>query len=269
MKTGRLSICVGLAGLLILDSSTAWSAPSENSGARQLIARVLEASRTSGVRIRSKLSVIGPDRRDVKQLLIKGRNDGRTHTTLYQVLWPAELKGQSLVVEKSGHSVSGFLFEPPATIKKLSAGTMAQPFFGSDLSIEDLAEDFWDWPSQKIVGEETIKDRVCQIVESRPPGDASTSYSLIKTWIAPDILLPLRVEKYGKNKRLVRRITADRIMKVGERWTAANIAVDLEGSSTRTLLEGSKSDRDLDLPVADFTVEAIKRDAAARDGVPH
>jgi Outer membrane lipoprotein-sorting protein len=207
------------------------------------------------------------DRKDVKQLLIKGRNDGKTHTTLYQILWPSELKGQSLLIEKAGHSLSGFMFEPPSTVKKLSASLMAQPFFGSDLSIEDLAEDFWDWPSQKIVGQETIKDRVCQIVESRPPLDASTSYSLIKTWIAPELALPLRVEKYGSNRQLVRRITADRIMKMNDRWTASTIIVDLAGASTRTILEGSKSERDLDLPAADFTLEGIKREGTAlRDG---
>ena len=152
MKTRFL--VVSLSGAIALAGSPMFSASPDASNARQLIARVLESSRTSGVRIRSKLVVTAPnsEKRDVKQLLIKGRNDGRTHTTLYQIFWPAELKGQSLLVEKTGHSVSGFLFEPPGTVKKLSAASMTQPFFGSDLSIEDLAEDFWDWPSQKIVG---------------------------------------------------------------------------------------------------------------------
>ena len=147
---------------------------------------------------------------------------------LYQVLWPAESKGQSLLIERRGDSVTGFLFEPPGTVKKLSATLLAQPFFGSDLAIEDLAEDFWDWPSQKIVGEETIDKRLCTIVESRPPANAESSYLVVKTWIAPELALPLRVEKYGKNRRLIRRIMADRIMKVNNRWTAANIIVDPE-----------------------------------------
>ena len=89
---------------------------------------------------------------------------------------------------------------------------------------------------------------------------------MIKTWIAPELALPLRIEKYGKNRQLVRRITADRIMKVNDRWTAANILVDLAGSSTHTVLEGSKSERDLDLPATEFTIEAIKREAAMKEG---
>jgi hypothetical protein len=269
MKTQLLFVCAALAATLVLDRRASFAAPAETSSARQLIARVLEASRTNGFRVRSKLIVTtsNPERRDVKQLLIKGRNDGKVSETLYQILWPAEAKGQSLLIEKRESSVSGFLFVPPDTVKKLSFGLMTQPFFGSDLAIEDLAEDFWDWPSQKIVGEETVKEKLCKIVESRPPAEASTSYTLVKTWVSPELALPLLIEKYGKNRRLLRRMTADRIMKVNDRWTAATIIVDLAGGS-RTLLEGSKSERDLDLPAADFTLEAVKRETPTSSPTP-
>jgi hypothetical protein len=256
-----LVVCVAFVIALVFDRTAFFGAPAENSNARQLVAKVVEANRTTGFRVRAKLVVTmaNPEHREVKQLLIKSRTDGQTTTTLYQILWPVESKGQSLLIERKGASVGGFLFEPPGTVKKLSAAMLSQPFFGSDLAIEDLAEDFWDWPSQKIVGEETLDKKLCTIVESRPPGDAASSYLVVKTWIAPELALPLRVEKYGKNRRLVRRITADRIMKVNDRWTAANIIVDPDGGNSRTVLEGSKSERDLDLPAADFTLEAIKR----------
>jgi hypothetical protein len=261
MKSRTLFFCLTLAGALALDRTLFFGAPAESSAARELMAKVIEANRTTGFRVRAKLVVTAanPEHRDVKQLLIKGRTEGKTTTTLYQILWPAEAKGQSLLIEKKGDSVNGFLFEPPGTVRKLSPALLAQPFFGSDLAIEDLAEDFWDWPSQKIVGEETIDKRPCTIVESRPPGEIASSYLLVKTWIVPELALPLRVEKYGKNRRLVRRITADRIMKVNDRWRAADIIVDPDGGKSRTVLEGSKSERDLNLPAADFTLEAIKR----------
>ena len=261
MKTRAILVCLAFAVALAFDRTAFFGAPAENSSARQLVAKVVEANRTTGFRVRAKLVVTtaNPEHRDVKQLLIKSRTEGRTTTMLYQVLWPAESKGQSLLIERKGDSVTGFLFEPPGTVKKLSATLLAQPFFGSDLAIEDLAEDFWDWPSQKIVGEETIDKRLCTIVESRPPADAESSYLVVKTWIAPELALPLRIDKYGKNRRLIQRITADRIVKVNDRWTAANIIVDPDGGNSRTVLEGSKSERDLDLPAAEFTLEAIKR----------
>ena len=261
MKTRAILVCLAFVVALALDRTAFFGAPAENSNARQLVAKVVEANKTTGFRVRAKLVVTtaNPEHREVKQLLIKRRTDGKTTTTLYQILWPAESKGQALLIERRGDSVSGFLFEPPGTVKKLSGSLLSQPFFGSDLAIEDLAEDFWDWPSQKIVGDETIDKKLCTIVESRPPADAASSYLVVKTWIAPELALPLRVEKYGKNRRLVRRITADRIVKVNARWTAANIIIDPDGGNSRTVLEGSKSERDLDLPAAEFTLEAIKR----------
>lgn len=261
MKTRSIFICLALASALVPDRTAFFAAPADSSNARQLVAKVIEANRTTGFRVRAKLVVTtaNPEHREVKQLLIKSRTEGKTTTTLYQILWPTESKGQSLLIERTGNSVSGFLFEPPGTVRKLSSALLAQSFFGSDLGIEDLAEDFWDWPSQKIVGEETIDKRICTIVESRPPAEAASSYLVVKTWIAPELALPLRVEKYGKDRRLVRRITADRIMKVNNRWTAANIIVDPDGGNSRTVLEGTKSERDLDLPAAEFTLEAIKR----------
>jgi hypothetical protein len=261
MKTRSLFLYLTLATALVFDPTAFLGALAENSSAHQLIAKVVEANRTTGFRARAKLVVTtaDPGHREVKQLLIKGRTDGKTTTMLYQVLWPAESKGQALLIERRGDSVSGFLFEPPGTVRKLSATLLTQPFFGSDLAVEDLAEDFWDWPSQKIVGEETIDKRLCTIVESQPPADAATSYSVVKTWIAPELALPLRCEKYGKNRRLLKRITADRIVKVQNHWAAADIIVDPDGGNSRTVLEGSKSERDLDLPAAEFTLEAIKR----------
>ncbi len=261
MKTRAILICLAFVGAFALDPTAFFAAPADTSAARELVAKVVEANQTTGFRARAKLVVTtaNPEHRDVKQLLIKSRTEGKTTTTLYQILWPAESKGQALLIEKKGDSVSGFLFEPPGMVKKLSPALLALPFFGSDLAIEDLAEDFWDWPSQKIVGEETIEKRPCTIVESRPPTDAASSYLVVKTWIARELALPLRVEKYGKNRRLVRRITADRIIKINEGWRAANIIIDPEGGNSRTVLEGSKSERDLDLPAEEFTLEAIKR----------
>ncbi len=260
MKTRAILICLALAGAFLLHPAAFFAAPADTSAA-ELVAKVVEANQTTGFRARAKLVVTtaNPEHRDVKQLLIKSRTEGKTTTTLYQILWPAESKGQALLIEKRGGSVSGFLFEPPGTVKKLSPALLTQPFFGSDLAIEDLVEDFWDWPSQKIAGEETIDKRLCTIVESRPPTDVASNYLVVKTWIAPELALPLRAEKYGKNRRLVRRITADRIVKVNDRWRAANIIIEPEGGNSRTVLEGSKSERDLDLPAAEFTLEAIKR----------
>lgn len=252
-----LALAVVICGRALADMTVA-----EELTAEQLVAKVVDARKTSGFRIRAKLirTTPGSEIRDARQLLIKGRRDGEATKVLYQILWPTSVMGQTLVIEQSAqHKTTGFLFEPPDKVTPLTPQLMAQPFFGSDLAIEDLAEDFWHWPQQKLVGDETVGGHPCKIIEARPPTGVPSGVALVKTWIAPEIALPLRVEKFDHNGRLLKRITADKIIKQsGNRWTATTLIVEPAGSPSRTVLEGSRSDRDLDIPAEDFTLEKIK-----------
>ena len=88
---------------------------------------------------------------------------------VYQVLWPKERKGESVLIEKSaGRSATGALFTPPASVHPLEAGQMKEPLFGSDLSYEDVVENFFAWEHQAITGAEVVDGVSCQILESKP-----------------------------------------------------------------------------------------------------
>jgi len=223
---------------------------------------VVAARQTSGYRVRARLvrTTSGSEQRDVTQLLIKGRRKGDDSKVLYQILWPAPLRGQTVVIEKTaGRNVRTWMFTPPDQVVTLTPERMSSPFFGSDLTIEDLAEEFWHWPTQEIVGEDTVGQRRCKILESRPSADTATSYSMVRTWIAPEIALPLLIEEFGKDGNLIKHITAGRITeRRNDYWTAANVIIEPADGRTRTVLEGSHADRDIEIPDEDFTVEQIK-----------
>jgi hypothetical protein len=250
-----------LAGVAI------WSAVSAFAGgdpptAGELIAKVVAARQTIGYRVRARLvrTTTATGQRETMQLLIKGRRDGEASKVLYQILWPAALAGQTLVIEKiAGRTSRIWLFTPPDKTADLTEAQAGEPFFGSDLSVEDLAEEFWSWPRQEIVGEETVGRNLCQVVDSHPDAGTKTGYLLVRTWIAADLSLPLRIEKFGKDGKFSKRITAEKITKqTNHRWTAANFIVEPADGRTRTALEGSHADRDLEIPAADFTIEKVK-----------
>lgn len=236
--------------------------------AEQLINKVVDSRKTTGFRVRAKLilTVSGSGKRDARQLLIKSRRDGEATKILYQALWPAEFKGRALLVEKSGDGkTTGFLFEPPGKVTPLTPELMTRPFLDSDLSIEDLTEDFWRWPLQKIVGDETVDMKPCKIIESRPPDGLVTSYSLIKSWISPEMSLPMRLHKFGKDGKLVKRFNVEKVIKQeNNRWAPATLVVEPADDSHRTMLDGSKSERDIEIPAEDFTLEKIKALAAEK-----
>jgi hypothetical protein len=250
-------------GILFALLSLSFGASAEGLTAEQLIAKVEAAQKTSGFRTRARLVKSTPDSKtqEVMQLVIKGRREGGAIRMLYQVLWPKQAMGQALVVETSADgSVTGFLFEPPDRRIPLTPKVMPQPLFGTNVTVEDVAEAYWHWPHQKLVGEEKVAGRLCMILESRPGPGTATGYSLVRSWIAPDIALPLMVEKYGKERALLKRFVAAKVVKQSPgSWAAAILVVDSMGGRGRTTLEGTKTDRDIDIPEEQFTLEALKK----------
>jgi len=257
-----------LLALLALGLGTA----AQELTAEQLIARVEAAQRTSGIRTRAKLTKTARPAKteEVMQVVIKGRREGEATEMLYQLLWPKEVAGRALVVGTSADgTVGGFLFEPPDKKIPLTPRLMAQPVFGTDVTVEDLAEAYWRWPLQKLSGEERALGRVCRVVESRPGPGTATSYSLVRSWIAPDIALPLVVEKFGKDGKLAKRFLAAKVIKQGPgSWGAAIMVVDTADGRSRTTLEGTKSDRDIEIPAEQFTLEGLKRNLPASQASP-
>ncbi len=135
---------------------------------------------------------------------------------------------------------------------------MNRPYLDSDLTIEDLAEDFWQWPSQKISGEETINGEVCKILDSRPPDSAKSAYSVIRSWISPEKLVPLRIEKFGRDMRLAKRFTVQKTTRRDGIWVPITTIVQSPESTRLTTLELSRGDRDVEIPLEEFSLERIK-----------
>jgi hypothetical protein len=91
-----------LVGIALWQAAPAF-AGGDPPDAGELIAKVIEARQTTGYRVRARLvcTTSGAERRDVTQLLIKGRRDGEASKVLYQILWPKRLIGETLVIERT------------------------------------------------------------------------------------------------------------------------------------------------------------------------
>ena len=141
---------------------------------------------------------------------------------------------------------------------------MSQPVFGTDVTVEDVAEAYWRWPHQKVVGEETVSGRKCKIIESRPGPGAVTNYSIDQDLDGPRHRPAHHGEKYGKDGALLRRFFAAKIVKQGpDSWGTAVLVVDSTGGRGRTVLEGTSSERDIEVPAEQFTPEGLRKNLPA------
>ena len=230
-------------------------------------AAAMAASLSAGLQdgsavVRLKLDVRQPTAggKTALQLQIKSRRTKTATELVYQILWPKERKGESFLLRKTpGNSVSGSIFLLPNTLRPLTTAQLKEGIFGSDLTYEDLAENFYTWEHQTVVGTENIGRVACQILESKPGKGDNTSYSIVRSWIDPKKMVPMRVEKFVSGGQMARRIETTRVAEDDtDRLVPASFSVQRPGKDSVTELEGSKSRHGVTFTDADFTPEGLK-----------
>jgi hypothetical protein len=198
----------------------------------------------------------------ILQVQIKSRVSNATADIVYQILFPKERKGESVLLHRSGNKFSATSFTPPNSIKQIGAGEMSQALFGTDLSYEDIIDSPFAWSQQAIVGTQNIDRFSCQILESKPGNGQASSYANVKTWIDPKRMVPLQIEKYDSSGKVVRRINITRMLLDGGDSLPADLEVSRPGGSV-THITGSSIKRGLNYADTEFTAENLKQLKAA------
>ena len=256
-----LPVAAALIGLTLAFSSRAAeksSPPTASDLATRLSA--LREDGTSYVRLRMEIK---GTTNETLQLQIKQRWTKDSSEVVYQVLYPKERKGESVLLRKIGNGpASGSVFVPPNTLRPIA--DLKEPLFSSDLSYEDVVENFFAWEQQTIVGAEKVDGVNCPILESKPGKDEPSIYGSVRSWIDVRRLVPLRVEKYASSGQLLRRIDTTRVVADAGHHIPADLAVGGARPDSSTLLDGSRISHNVAYTDRDFTVEGLKEIATPR-----
>jgi hypothetical protein len=256
-----LGVIIAMLGLALLTSSVGIAGAEPAAISAKDLAAGLSALRDGASYVRLRLEVKQPigTTKLALQLQIKERRTRTATDLVYQVLWPKERKGEAVLLHKSdGSPVTGWLFMPPGKPQPLNVSQISQALFGSDLSYEDVIENFFAWENQAIVGTEVLNRVSCLILESRPGKGETSSYAKVRSWIDSRSLVPLRVEKYLPSGQLVRRIDTTRVFTDDK---GHSIPADLTARGPRedsqTDLEGSRIRHDVTYTDREFTPEGL------------
>lgn len=247
-----------LGTALLVSSAVAQDAvPSAKDLAAQLSNNIQDGS--SVVRLKMEVRQPATGGKMVLQLQAKSQRTKGSTDIVYQILWPKERKGEGFLLRKSGgRAPTGSVFTLPDSLVALTAAKMDDGIFGSDLSYDDLVENFFAWDNQSIVGTEVVDRVPCQILESKPGGDRS-AYSKVRSWIDIKRMIPLRVEKYSGSGKLAKRIDTTKVAKDDTgRSVAASFSLQRPGQDSVTDIEGSNIKHDVNFTAADFTPEALR-----------
>ncbi len=251
-------LAVAVAVVLATPRPSARAAdPAPAASAKDLAAKLSALRQDGSSYVRLRMEIKTGAAPETLQLQIKQRRTKDSSEVLYQVLFPKERKGESVLLRKSGNrAATGSLFVPPNKLQPID--DMKTTLFGSDLSYEDIVEDFFSWDQQTLAGAEPIDGVNCQILESKPGKGERSTYGSVKTWIDTRRLVPLRVEKFSNAGKLLRRIDTTRVVNDGGHPVPANLAVHGARADSTTDLDGSKIVHDITFTEKDFTPEAMK-----------
>lgn len=230
--------------------------------ARDLAARLSSSVQdgTSSVRVKMDIRASADGPKTTLQLLIKARRTKTGTDVVYQVLFPKERKGESILLRRAGdRAPAGTYFMPPDTQRAITPSQLKDSVFGGELAYADLIENFFSWENQTFADTETVDRVPCQILDSKPGAGDRSIYGRVRSWIDVKRLVPLRVEKYSEAGQLIRRIDTTRVAEDDtDRKVTASLLVRRAGQESITEIEGSKSRHDVTLPDSEFTPEGIR-----------
>lgn len=264
-KRRRTSWLTQLAAMTALTALTAFVDASAAELSPKDLASAVSAKQQGDAYVRLRLQVkpSGNASEETLQIQIKERRTKSATDLVYQVLWPQTQKGKSVLLhQEAGGPASGTLFTPPDKSQKLTASELREPFFGSDLSYLDVIEDPLSWDNQTITGTDVVNGVNCTVLESKP-SKGESEYAKVRSWIDPNRLVLMRIEKYSPSGELRVRIDTTRVSNDDKgRPIPANLTVQNPKKGSVTELDGSRIKHNVTFSDSEFTPEGLKQVSA-------
>lgn len=111
-----------------------------------------------------------------------------------------------------------------------------QTIANSEICWMDLSLGFLWWPGGKTIGKETIKDRLCYVVDVWAPQPSREQYSMVRLWIDEKVGMMLQADGYDFKGEMKRRVAVKSIKRIDERWMIKDLEIRSYPSEVKTFL---------------------------------
>lgn len=107
---------------------------------------------------------------------------------------------------------------------------------GTPITFEDLAFRFLYWPRPKLLGEEMVDVRKAWKLEIQAPRGQS-QYGVARLWIDKESGAALKIEGYGKDRRILKRFKVISPQKINGRWMLKTMRVETFDPATHEVID--------------------------------
>jgi hypothetical protein len=123
-------------------------------------------------------------------------------------------------------------FETGNPMRETPVPDSSVPVLDTDMTWQDLTLSFLWWRQGKVLGEDVVKGRACQVVElDAPPGEPPGK---VKLWVDRQVPMMLQAEAYDAKGKKVRSLWVKSFRKIKERWMVREMEIQQEPPSHRT-----------------------------------
>lgn len=182
---------------------------------------------------------------------------------------PAKTAGTALlIIDRESGQPEFFLRLPELDkVRRVRSKRMRGPVLGTDFSYEDLdrMRDPLDRKAIELVGISEVESRATWLLETLPKPEDGSEYARVLTHIDQDTCIPIRIELYGEDDRLRKRLQApvDEIRTVGVSKLPHVFVMEDLRRETHTVIRIERFDSSEDLPATEFTKHALQNLAPA------
>jgi outer membrane lipoprotein-sorting protein len=192
-----------------------------------------------------------------RSISMKSWTKGTEYSLIY-ISAPAKEKGQVFLKRQKDMwnwmpSIERLIKIPPSM--------MMQSWMGSDYTNDDLVKEssiVVDY-TQKLLGNEMIRDQECYKIELNPLPDAPVTWGKIITWISVKGFDQLKTEYYDEDMNLVNLMNAFDIKKMGDREIPTRLEIEpVNKKGNKTILEISNMEFNKPISESFFSQQNMK-----------
>ncbi len=242
--------------LLTVAICVAFSSFSIAQDPKDIIQKALDQQNGQTNQGETEMTIVRP--KYTRTMTMKSWGFGNTMFMIY-ITSPARDKGQ--VFLKRGNDMWNWIPNISRMIK-IPPSMMGQNWMGSDFTNDDLVKlnslvvDY----THALLGEETVEDLSCYVIELVPKPDAAVVWGKIKLWVSKEEYLQLKGEYYDEDHVLVNTMAATNITQFGKRRLPAKmIMTPVNKPGQQTIMVTKSIQFDVGLDESFFSQQNMKR----------